>query len=349
MIRHNRPLIKEQDILAVENVLRSGWIAHGDQVTALENDFNFLYGGGGACACSSGTAALYLAFKGLGIGPNKRIAIPTYACSALLNAIYMAGAVPVVVDVREDDFTINADNIDSKVEAVVAVHTYGAKADISLLKRKAPLIVEDCCQSLGGSNKDGKLLGLEGHVAIFSFYATKIITCGHGGMIWDVYDEVASITRDLRDFDCRKNYKPRFNFHLTDFQAAMARPQLSRLGEIAEKRRKIARKYLSEIPENVHVQKGISDQGRMVYRFVLRFSDQKIRDEAIEHFKIKGIQTIIPIERYELLHRYLNLDPEGYPIAERLVDTTLSIPIYPALNDDEVEKICDALSEVQNQ
>jgi len=348
MIAHNRPFIEERDILIVENVLRSGMIAQGDKVKSLENDFNILYGGGGSCACSSGTAALYLAIKSLGVRPHERVVVPTYACSALLNAIYLADAVPVVVDVREDDFTINADNIDSKVEAAVAVHTYGAKADIFLLKKKVPLVVEDCCQSLGGNDKDGNFLGSEGNVAIFSFYATKIITCGHGGMIWDADDKVASISRDLRTFDCRKDYKPRFNFHLTDFQAAMAMSQLSRLGEIAEKRSKIARKYLSAIPENVKVQKGISDQGRMVYRFVLRFSDQKIRNEAIQYFKIKGIQTIVPIERYELLHRYLNLDPERYPIAEKLVDTTLSIPIYPALNDNEVENICDALSGVTN-
>lgn len=332
----------------MEDVIRSGCIAQGSQVESLEKGFVSLYGGGGGCACSSGTAALFLALKGLGMGQGDFVAVPTYACSALLNAVLLAGSEPLVVDVREDDFTIDPNALAvqaSEAKAVIAVHAFGAKADVAALRECVPLLIEDCCQSLGGMRGNGPV-GSEGDAAVFSFYATKIITCGHGGLVWDVEDKVASWARDFRDFDRQTTYKARFNFHLTDFQAAMARSQLARLEEIAAKRHEIARKYLEALPDGLSVQKGVSDPGRMVYRFVLKFPEGKTRDEAQASFAEGGVKAIVPVERYELLHRYLKLNPADYPIAERLADTTLSIPMYPALSDEDVVQICKILSEI---
>ena len=154
MIPHNLPALTDRDMSVVSEVLRSGWIAQGPQVEALENDFTLMYGGGGACACSSGTAALYLALKGLGISIGDTVAVPTYSCSALLNAVNLAGAHPMVVDVREDDFTIDPQalkRLPLKPKAVIAVHVFGAEANIRHLQECVPLVIEDCCQSLGGS------------------------------------------------------------------------------------------------------------------------------------------------------------------------------------------------------
>jgi dTDP-4-amino-4,6-dideoxygalactose transaminase len=134
---------------------------------------------------------------------------------------------------------------------------------------------------------------------------------------------------------------------MTDFQAAMLRSQLRRLQQIAERRREIARRYLAALPLWVTTQDGLADAGRMVYRFTLTFPDHPAREAMRAHLNSHGIQTIVPIERYELLHRYMRLDPQLFPNAERLVDTTLSLPLYPALSDDQVTFICQTLAEAR--
>lgn len=345
-IPHNTPLITEQDINAVVNVLRSGWVAHGQQVSKLEDDFvNFLHGGG-ACACSSGTAALFLGLLRLGIKNGYKVAVPTYACSAILNALYMAGAEPVVMDVLADDFTLDPEGDFRGVDAVVAVHIYGARADVESLKKKVPVVIEDCCQSLGGL-ENGEPISIAGNAAIFSFYATKIITCGHGGLVWYPDERVADITRDYRDFDGCKTYKPRFNFHLSDIQAGMAREQFSRIERIRDRRIEIARKYIEVLPPGVNFQAGNWNEERMAYRFVLLMKNKKQRDNLKTFLNEAGIGAMIPIERFELLHRYLGLDPDAFPVAEKLAETTLSIPLYPSLSDKEVNYICEKLSTVK--
>jgi len=350
-IPHNAPLVTDGDRAAVEAVLASGWIAQGPEVEGLETDFDALYGGGRSCALSSGSAALFLALKILGAGPGACVAVPAYACSALLNAIHMAGAEPLVCDVRRHDYNLDPDSLQrlsggKMPVATIAVHTYGAPADVAAIAGCGGAIIEDCCQSLGGRH-DGRLIGAEGALAVFSFYATKIVTSGHGGMLHDPKSDLAAAAHDYRNFDCRETYAPRFNLHMSDIAAAMARSQLARLEAIASRRRDIARRYLAALPGGVEAMAGTGDEGRMVYRFVLEFPNGESRDRARDYFLENDITTIVPLERYELLHRYLGLDPADYPVAEALVDVTLSLPVYPALTEDEVDRTCQALSRLE--
>jgi perosamine synthetase len=350
-IPHNAPLITATDRAAVDAVLASGWIAQGPEVAGLESDFDTLYGGGGSCALSSGTAALFLGLKVLGAAPRARVAVPTYACSALLNAVYMAGAEPLVCDVRRHDYNLDPDSLrclsgGNMPPATIAVHTYGAPADVAAIAECGGAVIEDCCQSLGGK-RDERLIGAEGALAVFSFYATKIVTSGQGGMLRDPKGDFATAAHDYRSFDCRETYEPRFNLHMSDIAAATARSQLARLEAIAARRRDIAQRYLAALPRGVEVMAGTGDEGRMVYRFVLEFPNGESRDRARDSFRENDIATIIPLERYELLHRYLRLDPADYPVAEALVDVTLSLPIYPALTEDGVGRICQALSRLE--
>ncbi len=352
-IPHNTPLVTDGDRAAVEVVLRSGWIAQGPEVEGLEADFDALYSGGGSCALSSGSAALFLALKVLGAGPGARVAVPTYACSALLNAVHMAGAEPLVCDVRRHDYNLDPDSLQrfsggKMPAATIAVHTYGTPADVTAITKFGGAVIEDCCQSLGG-RRDGRFVGAEGALAVFSFYATKIVTSGHGGMLRDPKGDLAVAAHDYRNFDCRETYEPRFNLHMSDIAAAMARSQLARLEAIAARRRDIARRYLAAVPEGVEVMAGTGDEERMVYRFVLEFPNGESRDLARDYFRENGITTIVPLERYELLHRYLDLDPADYPVAEALVDVTLSLPLYPALEEEQIERVCETLAGLETR
>ncbi len=349
MISHNRPLITDEDRAAVDAVLGSGWLAQGPQVEALEAGFVRRYGGGGACAVSSGSVALFLALKALGIEAGAKVAVPTYACSALLNAIYMAGAAPSVVDVMPDSFCLDPAALARQATdatCVIAVHTYGAPADIADLRQAGRKLIEDCCQSLGGAAEQG-LLGKTGDAAVFSFYATKIITGGQGGLVWSRDVAVSDAVRDYRQFDCRESYVPRFNLQMTDIQAALINSQMSRLDAIRARRLTIAQSYLAALPAGLSVQSGIADAGRMAYRFVVRAPDLATRDALRQHMQKAGVSCAVPIERYELLHRYLELDAADFPVAERLADTTLSLPIHPSLTNAQIAHVTSTFREFE--
>jgi len=347
MIAHNSPWITEEDIFSVERTLRTGWVAPGPEVKILEGNFKNFYGGGHATALSSGTASLFLALRALGARQGVEVALPTYACSALLNAIHMAGATPKVIDVTPDAFVLDIELLKQKApnaEIVIAVHTYGAKVDVDGLKNLNLKVIEDCCQSLGGF-ENNQPLGCEGDISVFSFYATKIITGGHGGLVWSRNSEYIGEIIDYREFDCREKYYPRFNFQLTDIQAAMVNSQFKRLPEILSRRNNIAKLYIDSLPESLSVQSGLVQTGRMAYRFVVKSLERKGRDSLQEHLEKSGISTIVPVSRQELLHNYLGLDCGEFPVAEKLVDTTLSLPIYPAMEEKEIAYICKKLRE----
>jgi len=346
MIPHNRPTITEADRAAVDTVLASRWIAQGPEVKMLEASFVSRYGGGGACAVSSGTAALFLAMKALSIKRGDRVAVPTYACSALLNAINMAGATPVIVDVRQDNFCLDNSYIEEQklqVDCIIAIHMYGAFAEISELRTSDRKIIEDCCHTYGGESNQLQI-GRNSDAAIFSFYATKLVTGGQGGLVWARNKLVTEEVFDIRDFDSRESYKPRFNFQMTDISAAMINSQLKRLNAIQARRQMIAKGYRNALSSGLTVQWGLSDTWCVPYRFVVITPDAVSRDALKKEMEASGVECLVPIERYELLHRYLNLSPSDFPVAERLVDTTLSIPIHSSLTDSEIERITNALS-----
>jgi perosamine synthetase len=349
LIPHNRPFITAQDRAAVDAVLASGWIAQGSAVAALEAQFVRHYQGGSACALTSGTAALFLALKALGASQDAIVAVPSYACSALLNAVFMAGAIPRVVDVLPESFCLDPKAVREQARDArfaIAVHTFGAAADIAALRAQGLTVIEDCCQSLGGI-LSGAPLGGVGDAAVFSFYATKIITGGQGGLIWSRSTAVTEKARDYRQFDGRENYEPRFNFQLTDLQAALAHSQLERIESIRTRRLAMADSYLAALPQGLKTQLDVAAPSRMVHRFVVVTPDRQIRDRLHAHMKAAGAACIVPVERFELLHRYLNLDPAGYPVAEQLADTTLSLPLHLCLSDSDVAAIGGALTKFQ--
>jgi dTDP-4-amino-4,6-dideoxygalactose transaminase len=338
-IAHNRPWLTEADNAAVAEALASGWIAPGPRVAELEAAFVAMLGGGAACAVSSGSAALFLALKMLGAEAGDSVALPTYSCSALLNAVAMCGARPALVDVRSDDFTIDAGKLERQApdaRFVIAVHTYGATADVAALKAGGRVVIEDCCQSLGG------LQGLVGDAAVFSFYATKMITGGHGGLVWDRQGRVAEAVRDYVMFDGRPDWKLRFNLQFTDLQAALVLSQLKRIDEIRARRLALHRSYRTALPAWAGIQAGFEGDDAIPYRFVLR-TDSGKRNALRGSFSAANIRTIVPTEPWELLHRYLGQPVSDFPTAEAIASETLSLPLYPALLPEEAELVTNVL------
>lgn len=161
--------------------------------------------------------------------------------------------------------------------------------------------------------------------------------------MWSRHAGTIETIRDYRQFDCRENYEPRFNFQMTDIQAALINSQLGRLAEIRSRRQEIVQAYLDALPDGLSVQAGIADVGRMPQRFVVVAPDLVTRDALRRSMLQSGISCTVPIERNELLHRYLKQDPKQYPVAERLVDMTISLPIHAGMSEAEKVHVASAL------
>lgn len=342
------PYLDEQEINAVGKALRSKWLIPNTEAKKLEDNIKNYVGGKYAVATSSGSAALHLSLITLGIEKGDEVIVPTYVCAALLNAIHYVGATPVVVDIEKNWFTIDPIQIEKKInkktKAIIVPHTLGFPAKIDEIKKFKLPIVEDCAHALGSYYK-GKPLGSFGDISIFSFYATKVITTGHGGMLVTNNKKYNDEVRDLIHYDKRKDYKIRYNYQLTDFAAAIGNVQFKRIDNLFKKRKYIASKYISVLEKQKDIEffPKKDDKKLNHYRFMIKFIDKKTRNSFKLNLSRKGISTVIPIESYQLLHRYLKLPKRDFPNAEEISNTTLALPIHPNLTEKEISTIAKAL------
>ena len=353
MINHSKPTIDEADIQAVAEVLRSGHIAEGEVVKKFEAEFSRFIDVRHSLATNSGTSALHLALLALGLGEGDEVIVPSYVCTAVLNAISYTGAGARVADIKTDDFNLDVDDakrkINQKTKAIALPHMFGAPADIDEVLGLGVPVIEDCAQSIGATYK-GKRVGSFGALSIFSFYATKMMATGEGGMLLTNSDSLFERARDLRDFDERDNYILRYNYKMTDAQAALGLSQLARLPSFIERRCEIARAYSRMQTEGISSHIGTvghiglpvpkPDREMVFYRYVIKVEGAV--EEYTGRLRKEGIEAKRPV--YRPLHSYLGLDSRDFPGSEETWRRALSIPIYPSLSDDEVEFILKAVS-----
>lgn len=333
MIPHNSPTLDAEEKHAAAVVLDSGWLAPGSHVESFENELcEFLeLPQGHAVALSSGTAALFMALWALG-ARDKNVAFPVYACSALRNAVAMSGGREMLLDVRSG--TPNLDPGDAARMApdiLIAPHMFGLPIDLSAMCGIP--VIEDCAQAIGARMKDVPV-GLMGEVGVFSFYATKLMTSGgEGGMLVSRDKAIVDGVRDYRDFDCRRDRKPRFNFQMSDLQAAIGRVQLRKLPAFLERREALFNRYmqagLSLLDAEGHAKP-------VRYRAVLRTQRPL---EVIQALAEREIRAIVPVEDWELLG-----DGNAFPNALGMSHETVSLPLYPALSDESVDEIIGAIA-----
>lgn len=331
-IAHNRPTLGREEEAAAARALASGWVAQGPEVEAFENEVCDHLGlpAGHAVAVSSGTAALFLALRVLG-AKGKDVACPVFACSALTNAIRLAGAEPRFIDVAVGSPNIDMPAVErSDAPIAIVAHMFGLPADIGVPGGKT--VIEDCAQALGATVRD-RPVGLGGRVAIFSFYASKLVTSGgQGGMLASADADVVAAARDFREFDCRPDRKPRFNIQMTDLQAAVGREQLRKLPSFVARRAEIFDLYRQA---GFDLLDGAGDGAPVRYRTVLRTRNPRALIEALA---ARGIKAIVPIEDWELL-----AEPDVFPHAAAFARATVSLPTYPSLRDEDVSRVIAAV------
>lgn len=251
LITHSRPSLDEDDIYSVVNTLRSNNIAQGIAVAQFENAMcDFIGIRGGAVAVNSGTSALHLSLLALNIKEGDEVMIPSYVCSALLNAIMYVKAKTCFVDIDPESYNIDTKDLKNKIrnktKLIIVPHLFGLSADMKEIVKYGIPVIEDGAQSIGALYQ-GRQVGNLGIACVLSFYATKVITTGEGGMILSNSEEMLNKIRDLRDYDEKKHFKVRFNYKLTDFQASLGISQLKKLTSWIEKRRQIAKRVFRRV------------------------------------------------------------------------------------------------------
>jgi perosamine synthetase len=335
MIPHNRPTLGQEEQAAAARVLASGWVAQGPEVAAFEDEVCTFLGlpVGHAVAVSSGTAALFLALHVLGAS-GRRVACPVYACSALTNAIALAGASPVLLDTGRDSPNVDpAALAAAKADIAIAPHMFGLPIDLS--NTGGIPLIEDCAQAIG-ARLAGRAVGLQGAIGIFSFSATKLLTSGgQGGMVVSRDRSLADTVRDHREFDCRTDRRPRFNFQMTDLQAAIGREQLRKMPAFLARRDEIFGGYSDA---GFDVIDSPSPNSSVRYRAVVRCSNPL---RLMEKLKRRQISAIVPVHNWELLG-----PANDFPNACEFARNSLSLPIYPSLSDSDVGYIIDQFAAV---
>ena len=338
IIPHSRPSLDDEETRALQNVLTSGQIAQGPQIENFEEELGSFHGLLPGVATSSGTAALHLALLSLGVGPGDEVLLPSYVCSAPLHAAYHSGATPVLVDVDPTTGNMDPDDLKkrltSKSKAIIAVHLFGLPTDIDEILAPGLPVIEDCAQSLG-ANLKGQMLGTMGAISISSFFATKLITTGEGGMLLSRDPDLLARARDLREYDKRESFSPRFNYKMTDLQAALGRSQLEKLEIFLGQREELARVYneqLATLPCTLP----LAQEGRIYCRYVV--SIQGDITELTQKLLKMGMEVAKPV--YRPLHRYFDL--EDYPGAEMAWNSHVSLPIHPSLTSQDVQRVCQA-------
>ena len=346
MIPHSRPTIDQSDIESVTRVLKSGHLEDGADVKSLERLFCSRFHKQYAVAVSSGFASLLLSLKALRVSPGDEVIIPSYTCPALMNPIRLLGAIPVLADVGENSFNVSVNSVahlvSNKTKAIVVPHTFGFPAEIEAIKSLGVPVIEDCAQALGGSYQH-KPLGTFGDLAVFSFYSTKMIAAGDGGMVVTDNEEYYRIMLDYRYYGHRKGCSTiAFNFHLTNLPAVLAISQFEKLDKFVLRRRELALLYDSLLADVPSISTLFENKdSSCYYRFPIRVQDAA---SVILKMKERGIECGHGV--LEGMHQLLCLGEENYLHTEHNLKTIVSLPIYPLLSEDEVYQIVYILRQV---
>jgi len=338
-ILHSNPTITENDIQAVTDVLNSRHLEDGEIVEQFENKLKTYIGREYAVATTNGFSAIHLSLIALGVMENDEVIIPSYTCPALLNPVLIMGAKPVFADIEYDSFNISAEQVKKKIsektKAIIVPHTFGFPADIEAIASLGYPVIEDCAQSLGGEF-NGKKLGTSSEISIFSFYATKMMTSGDGGMVMtnnqDIYEKVLN----YRYYGHRKNHKwIAYNYHLTNLPAALGISQLENLDEWVGKRKKLSKIYDHYFRENSRININFENKMQSIYfRYPIKVEQ---RNQLKEELKKADIYTGYGV--LEGLHQLQDYPDKEYPNTAKFLEQILSLPIYPSLNESDIKFI----------
>lgn len=353
MIPAAKPLIGDEERAAVDRVMISGMLAQGPEVAAFENEFAAIVDGRHSIAVNSGTSALHMSLIAAGVGAGDEVIVPSFSFAATANSVHLAGATAVFADIETDYFALDPASVEAAItprtKAIMPVHLYGHPANLPALseiaKRHGLLLIEDAAQAHAASI-DGVAVGAWGDAASFSFYPTKNMTSGEGGMVTTDSDEIARQMRLLRNQGMEKRYANEvigFNTRMTDIHAAIGRVQLTKLAGWTADRQANA-KFLNDNISGVVTPKTADNAVHVFHQYTIRVEGSD-RDAFATELTKRGVGNGVyyptPIHRLPSFDLELDL-----PSTELAASQVLSLPVYPSLTQEELELIAETVSSV---
>jgi UDP-4-amino-4,6-dideoxy-N-acetyl-beta-L-altrosamine transaminase len=377
VLPYGRQSIDEADIQSVVEVLRGDWLTTGPKIREFEQTFAKTVGAGEAVAVSSGTAALHTAVHALGIGRGDEVIVPAMTFAASANCVVYEGATPVFADVEPQSLLVDMDDVKAKItartRAIIAVDYAGQPCDYdrlySLARNYDLALVADACHSLGGTYK-GRSVGTLADLNVFSLHPVKAMTTGEGGIITTESFEVAHRMRCFRNHGVTSDHFQRdkqgswyyemvdlgYNYRLNDLQCALGLSQLQKLSNWVARRRKIAQRYaeaFSHIAEFEPLSMG-PDTESAYHLYVIRLNSTRLSADRAQIFaalRAEGIGVnvhYLPVHLHPFYRERFGTGPGLCPWAEAAYESILSLPIFPAMSDDDVEDVIEALWKVVN-
>ncbi len=369
---YGRQDVREEDVNAVLEVLRSDWLTTGPEVPAFEKALAKTVGAAEAVAVSSGTAALHASYAALGIGPGDEVIVPAMTFAATSTAVLYLGARPVFADVERDTLLIDSKDVERKItsrtRAIVAVDYAGQPCDYDALQALArshglPLVA-DACHALGAAFRE-RPVGSLADLTVFSFHPVKTITTGEGGMITTNDPGRARWIRAFRNHGITTDHRERaesgtssydmvllgYNYRLTDFQAALGRQQLTRLTEILDRRRALASLYDRKLAGTSHALplSRIPDRSHANHLYVVRLDTAALglsQAQALAKLRDAGVGGNVHY-RPPYLHPYyrstLGTSDGLCPVAEAAARQIITLPLFPQMTEADVDTVVEAI------
>ena len=375
----HRADLGEEEVKAVAEVIRSGWLTMGGKTFEFERQFAAYVGATHAISVSSCTAALHLALEAIGLTRDDEVLVPTMTFTASAEVVTYFGARPVFVDI--DSLSLNMDpsdaerKITSRTKAIIPVHLAGVPCDMAeildLAEKHHLHVIEDAAHAVPSSYR-GKRIGIISELTAFSFYATKTLTTGEGGMITTENEKYARRLQMMRlhgiSRDAWKRYSAEgswfyevletgYKYNLTDIQAALGLAQLAKCDDMRSARERIATRYTVAFQshEALEVPNVATDRSTSWHLYVLRLRLERLRidrNRFISELADRGVSTsvhFIPLHLQPVYQRDYGYKAGDLPGAEREYHRSLSLPIYSGLRDEEVEQVIIAVSDVANE
>ena len=369
----SKPAIGDEEVKAVEKVLRSGWITTGPQNHQLEEDFCKRYGCKHAIALTSATAGMHVVLMALGVGPGDEVITPSQTWVSTINMIELLGATPVMIDVDRDTLMIQPDAVEqaltAKTKVIIPVHYAGAPCDLDALRAIAEkagvFLLEDAAHAVGTRYKN-EWIGETG-TAIFSFHAIKNVTCAEGGLVTTDNDELAQRVRTLkfhglgvdafdRQMQGRKPQaevvEPGFKYNLSDIHAAIAVVQLSRVEQMNQRRAELTARYRELLKKSPLEVLSFPDYPHLHanHLFMVRVDKSQCgidRDTFMEKLKAHDIGTGLHFRAAHTQKYYREKYPElSLPESEWNSATLCSLPLFPDMIDEDVDRVVKAITKV---
>lgn len=366
--------ITEEELKAVEEVLKSGWLTTGAKVKEFEENIQQYLGVKKAIGLTSCTGGLHIALAALGIGQGDEVIVPAYTFVATAHVVEWLGAKPVLVDVEKDTFNIDPAKIEEAItiltKAIMPVHFAGHACDMGAImqiaKKHKLYVIEDAAHAIG-TEYGGKKIGNFGDVTVFSFYVTKTITTAEGGMAVTNDEELGKRLKRFGYFGVDKDafnrysekgtwyyevIEPGYKYNMDNIQGAMGVEQLKKVEAFVVKRRELAQHYtklLKRIPGIITpTEKSYTRHAYHLYPLVLN-TDKVSRDEFIAKLKEYNIGTsvhFIPLHLHPFYQKRYNFNKGDFPTAEWLFEREVSLPLYPGMNLQDVEYVAEAIKEI---